>query len=267
MLKHLTIEEMLALITPWVKKTSRRITFLSIPEIAGYQGRLALTYHAIQTARPLKPATSPELAALIDELTRLEARHDHLTRAVILALEAQREHCLAQDPADSARALRCDEISAKLLPGGLSIVTSLLPVEPGNTARVANLIQEEPGIADFLKTIPAAAGMSLHDSVERWIEVGAQIEKLERDRAELLAKSAAPPVSKPNLKAARYKWLRLVSQVLSSLEMSDAPPASIEGIRAPILRAAERAAKRYLSGKPEDPVLDPEELQELEGRG
>jgi hypothetical protein len=46
--------------------------------------------------------------------------------------------------------------------------------------------------------------------------------------------------------------------VLSNLAESDAPAEAIETIRGPILRASDRAGKRYAAGKPEDVVLDPE---------
>ncbi|XXY48077.1 hypothetical protein WME91_49575 [Sorangium sp. So ce269] len=45
--------------------------------------------------------------------------------------------------------------------------------------------------------------------------------------------------------AARSQWFRVVSAVLSNLELSDAPSEAIETIRGPLLKASDRAGKRY----------------------
>jgi hypothetical protein len=267
MLKHLNVEEMVALIAPWVKKTKRRTTFLSIPEIAPFHSKVTQAYNAVLVVRPSQSTTSPELTSIVEEATRVDERHDHLARAIALSLEAQRELCLAQDSPDAARAARCDEITVKLFPSGLSIVNASLLAESGNTARVAHLIkEEEPAIADFLKTITVGKA-TLLENVQRWIATGARLEKLEHDREEVLAKVTTQPITKATIQAARSQWFRVMSQVLSSLELSDAPAVAIEAIRGPVLRASERAGKRYASGVTEQPVLDPEDQAEAEGGG
>lgn len=258
MLKHLNIEEMVALSAPWVKKTKRRTTFLSIPEIAPFHGKVVQAYHAVLAVQPSNKATPPALTANVKEATRVDKRHDHLARLITLRLEAEHEYSLTKEIPDTERAALCDEITNKLLPDGLSIVNASFLAESGNTARVAHLLTKEPGIGDFLKTIPVAQKLSLKDIVQQWIAAGTRLEKLEHDREEILAQNATEPVTKASIQAARSQWFKVISQVLSSLEFSDAPIKAIEAIRGPILRASERAGKRYASGAPEDPVLDPE---------
>jgi len=79
-------------------------------------------------------------------------------------------------------------------------------------------------------------------------EIGAELGKLERTREELEAKAATKPAGKAALASLRGRWIRLVSQVLSNLELSEAPAEAIETIRGPVLKASERAAKRYAAG-------------------
>jgi hypothetical protein len=74
----------------------------------------------------------------------------------------------------------------------------------------------------------------------------------------MLQKQAAP-ADKATIQAARSRWIRLVSAILSNLELSPAPAKAIESIRGPIARASDRAGKRYASGAPDAEVLDPED--------
>lgn len=264
MLKHLNLDEMVALIAPWVKKTQRRTTFLSIPEIAPFHAKVAQAYHAVLAVRPSNKAIPPALASLTNQAARIDERHDHLARAASLRLEAEREHALAQETPDTARAAMCDEIAQKLFPDGLTIVNASLLAQSGNTARVAHLIKKEPAIADFLKTILVGQKISLYHLVEQWIATGTRLEKIEHDREEILAQNASEPVTKATIQAARSQWFKVVSQVLSSLDLSDAQAKAIEAIRGPILRASDRAGKRYAGGAPEDSVLDPEATEETD---
>jgi hypothetical protein len=67
------------------------------------------------------------------------------------------------------------------------------------------------------------------------------------------------------IQAKRSQWFSLISTTLSNLEISRAPAEAIEAIRGPVLRASERAGKRYAGGKPGDTVLDPDEQDTGEG--
>ena len=63
-----------------------------------------------------------------------------------------------------------------------------------------------------------------------------------------LAKEATEPLGKAGMNGLRARWIRLVSQVLSNLELSDAAAESIELIRGPVIKASDRAGKRYEGG-------------------
>ncbi|WP_437568514.1 hypothetical protein [Sorangium sp. So ce542] len=245
MLKHLMIEEMVALVSPWVENAQRKRLFLSIPEITGLHPKVVVAHEAVLAVRPSKAGPSGQMSALNDELGRVDERHDHLARAVCWGIDAHREHCLGADPPERERAATCDQVQAKLFPGGLNIIKASPTAEAGNTARIARLLDEEPSIGEFLKGIPAPGKTTLLHTTQRWIKVGKELEAIEHRRDELAAKEKTTPVTKATIAAARSQWFRVVSAVLSNLELSDAPAEAIETIRGPVLKASERAGKRY----------------------
>lgn len=267
MLKHLNVEEMVALFTPWVSNKKRKALFLSIPEIAALHPKVILAHGSVLAVRPTTTAKSPAVRAVVEEADKVDVQHDHLAKAITLGLESHREHCLAADPPEVTRAATCDEVNTKLFPDGMNIVNASLLAESGNTARVAHLLENEPAIGKFLKTIPAPDKTSLADTVGRWIAAGTKLEELEHKREEILAKEATTPVTKATLQQARSQWFRMASLILSNLAESDAPAEAVETIRGPLQRAADRAGKRYASGKPEDVVLDPEDGAGKSGDG
>src|SRR5262245_14609620 len=119
MLKHLNIDEMVALVSPWVSNTKRKKTFLSIPEIAGLHAQAIDAHKAVLAVRPIKPLSVPELRAIDERQIAVDNRHDHLARGITLSVDAARELYLAADPPDEERAAMCDEANQKLFPGGM----------------------------------------------------------------------------------------------------------------------------------------------------
>lgn len=260
MLKHLIVEEMVALVSPWTRKTKRQATFLSIPEIAGLLPKVTAAYNAVVAVQPVDRSTSPEVAKVEAQLVEVDNRHDPLARCALRTLEAERERCYAMETPDAERAARCDEVTAMLFPTGLSILKASFLAESGNTARVAKLLEEKPEVEGFLKGVFTTDKKPLLETVRRWIATGVKLERLEHEREELLAKQSVP-VAKVTIQAARSQWLKVISAILSNLELSDAAPEAIEAIRGPVLRASERAAKRYAGGKVDEPVVEPDEQE------
>ncbi|WP_437596040.1 hypothetical protein [Sorangium sp. So ce590] len=256
MLKHLMIEEMVALLAPWVENAQRKRLFLSIPEIAGLHPRVVEAHETVLAVRPAKTAGSPRMVELTQELAVVDTRHDHLAKAVSWGIDAHREHCLAGEPPDAERAAACDQVQGKLFPSGLSIIKASPTAESGNTARIARLLDEEPAIAEFLKGIPAAGKTTLLHTTQRWIKAGKELSAIEHERDALAAKEKTAPVPNATILSARSKWLRVVSAVLSNLDLSDAPAEAIETIRGPVLKASERAGKRYAGVGPSETAVE-----------
>ncbi|WP_438031541.1 hypothetical protein [Sorangium sp. So ce204] len=258
MLKHLNIDEMVALLSPWVEDREQRRLFLAIPEIAALHPRVVEAHDAVLAVQPSSRGgrVSSKLRAIVDETSKVDRRHDHLARAVSYGIDAHRELCLAEEPSDAARAAQCDAVQKQLFPGGLSIVNASTLAEAGNTARIARLLEDEPGIADFLRSIPARGKASLLDVVKRWLAKGRELQTLERARGEIEATETATPPSTSTIQAARSQWFKIVSLVLSNIDISRAPARDIELIRGPVLRASGRAGKRYAGSKTEQAPQD-----------
>lgn len=264
-LKHLNVDEMVGLIRPWVRKTKRRETFLSIPEIAPLHGKVMAAYEAVLAVQPVKSEVPPALKTILEKQAKVDVAHDNLARFITLTLDAHRAYCLAKETPDAERAAQCEAVKDKLFPNGMDIINASYLAEAGNTARVERLMKDEPEIPAFLKTIPAPGDdekkkIMLLDLVNRWIGTGADLEALEHDREEIDAKRVTQPVTAATITAARAQWFGIVRAILGNLELSDAPAAAIAVIRGPIERASERAGKRYKPGQKEEPVVETDEL-------
>ena len=162
-----------------------------------------------------------------------------------LGIEADRAYCLAAKPPPPRRVQEAEKVHAKLFPSGLSIVNASLLAEYGNTMRVAAQLEAEPAIVEHVEAIPLHNGRTVLDLAKRWVASGKKLGKLEHRRSVLVAKQSTKPVDLRTLSVVGARWLRLVSQVLSTLELSDAPEEAIEIVRGPVLLASERAGKRY----------------------
>jgi hypothetical protein len=262
-LKHLNIDEMVALIAPWKNDAKRKAVFLAIPEIAAFHPKIVDLQTELLGAQPANTAVSPALRKLIDAEAAADALHDPLARAVLSGIVADRDQCLAAEPPDPERARKAEEVQWKLFPGGMTIVNASLLAESGNAARIAKLLDDEPVIGVFLKAVPVRGKGTLLDTTHRWIVAGTRLGKLEVERAELEAKEATTPPGKAAITSLRARWIRLVAQVLSNLELSDAPAEALEVIRGPVLKASDRAGKRYegVASPADEPAAPVEEVK------
>lgn len=252
MLRRLNNLEMLAITSAWAHDPDAKATFLSIAEIAPLHPKVLRINDDLLAIQPTTDASSAEVKALVAAAARADVEHDALVRAVSAAIEADRTYCLAVRPPQLARAELAEEIHFKLFPTGMAIVDVSLLAEAGNAARVAGLLDEDPSIAEYLDSIPLRDDRTALELTRRWIAAGKKLGKLEHGRTTLMAKGTTKPLELVAISAVRARWLRLVAQVLSALELSDAPAEAIEAIRGPVLRASERAGKGYDDGLAHD---------------
>ena len=248
MLKHLNLDEMIGISSPWANDAARRALFLSIAEIAALLPLIAEVHAELLSAQPASAKISPALQQIITAADAVDAVHDPLARAVSSGIEADRHNSLSAKTPDLKRAQYGAEVQAKLFPHGMNIINASFLAESGNTTRVATLLLDEPAMESYLATIPVYDQTTLLDTTKRWIAVGAELGALERSREEQEAKEATKPLGKAGMNALRARWIRVVALVLTNLEISSAAVQSIELIRGPVLKAADRAGKRYEGG-------------------
>lgn len=244
MLKHLNLEEMVGITSPWVADPTCRALFLSIPEVAALHPQVVELQAQLLAAQPLGTAKSSAMKKIIEESASVDALHDALARAVDSGIATDRLCSLARKPPALDRAKQAEEATAKLFPNGMAVINASLVAESGNTQRVAALLEREPALAAFLAEIPVRDG-NLLEMTKRWIAAGKKLGKLERDRAALAAKESTTPRDTSAITRLRGEWIGLVSLVLANLERSRANPAAIENIRGPVLESSDRAGKRY----------------------
>lgn len=254
MLRHLNNQEMLAITSTWTHNARAKAAFLSIAEIAPLHPKVAKIDAELLAIQPPSDTASTEVRRLVAAAVRADVEHDALVRAVSAAIESDRTYCLATRPPQPARAEQAEAIHAKLFPTGMAIINVSLLAEAGNAARVATLLDQDPSIAAFLEAIPIRDDHTALDLTRRWIAAGKKLGKLEHERSVLTAKGTTKPLELVAISAVRARWLRLVAQVLSALELSDAPGEAIESVRGPVLFASERAAKRHADPAAPDPA-------------
>lgn len=244
MFEHIEIDEMLALTAPWVKASPQRDAFLSVPEIAPLHAKVVFAHDALVAAKTQR-APQNELKTLLEEETVVDARHDHLARGIHAALEAHLHFLLAHDPPDFVKAAACQQAQRKLFPTGLAIVNASLLAESGNTARVGRMLgTQEKALGEFLATIPAfAPNQTLRDLVDAWVEAGTSLAELEHLRSSLMLKEGSTAASS-SPQGAKKAWMRIVSQILLTLGVSDASHEIIQSLRGPFEEAIERSSIR-----------------------
>ncbi|MEM9462323.1 MAG: hypothetical protein AAGF11_49680 [Myxococcota bacterium] len=245
MLLHLNVEEMISLTTAWATHPEAKAIFLSIAEIAPLHSKIVEANAELLAMQPVDHALSMQMQSVASRARKVDMLHDALTRAVVSGIEADRMYCLAARPPQPKRAELLARVRAALVPRGLSVVNASYLAEAGNTARVAELLRNEPALAELLASIPIRGAGDLLELTQRWIAAGRQLSLLEHQRNVLAAQDATRPGGPVSVAAARSRWLRLVSQVLSNLELSEASPEAIETIRGPVRRASERAGLRH----------------------
>jgi hypothetical protein len=244
MFKHLTVDRMITTSLVWVTLPEAKALFLSIPEIAALYPKLARVHTELERVRPGGVTPPPALRKVIDDLAALDQAHDTLARAVWSGLQAEQAYCLAEQPPALERARRAQSVATSLFPGGLRIVNASVIAELGHALRATTLLERQPKIRAFLEEIPVRAHGTLLALTQRWLAVGRQLGDLESERGVLQAAHGRKRVTKAAMNAIRGRWIRLVSLVLSNLELSDAPRAAIETIRRPLLAASRKPSKR-----------------------
>ena len=254
-LKHLELTEMAGSTGPWVGP--QRSLLQAIPQVEPWLPALDAAHAHVVEAQPATDTQlAAEVAAIVAEEQVVDVRHDNFARFVSLALEAEMCRCRAALPPLVEREALCEQALTQLFPDGLLIVNALFVAEAGNAERTRALVASKTWVKDLLSSIPVADGSNLLSSVDGWCAQGERLGQLEQQRAEIEARAAeAPQPPRAQIIAARNEWLKVVNMILSILEMVSGHDKAIDALRAPVLRTADVAAKRYTRPESETPAV------------
>lgn len=233
-LKRLTTEEMVQVSGTWVAEGSAaRKALLAVGELGGLFPRVEAAHSALLDARPSAP--SGRLAALMSEAAALDITHDGLIRGVHAVLGAFA--LLAEGPEQAEPFLRLRDY---LLPEGLDHTQKTFRGEAGAAEMLASRLEADAGVKKQLKEI-LVGKKALGTFVQRWIEAGRQLGRLEDERAQLEATPADGSGAK--VVAARNAWIRAVNALIANAELAEVDEATDRLIFG-ALRLAERNAER-----------------------
>ena len=230
-LRSLNSATMAALSSAWVEE--QKDLFLSVQEIAGLWPQIKDNYDdlmAIQEALRKQQA----IKELNEEIAKTDRRYDAELRVIWYALEAHVEWAFARERVDQAA--RLEKLRATLLPEGLSWVTRTYLEEAGNATRV--VAQLQPAERALLESIPVGDG-SLLDVLTRWSKEGALLADQVRRRDILLEADEKTPDDYET----RLNWVRLVSAMMTLLDLTTAPQEVVAALKQPVVAAVEGATQ------------------------
>ena len=240
-LRNLNAGEMIATTEQWTGPL--KAVFLSIPELSALFPRVEEDHAALVAARA---GSSAEVMhqSLSEQATGLDARHDHLQRALHHGLLSAREAHLGLDPSDAELASQIDAAYERLLPDGLEIVNASYESEAGNAVQMAKIAAE---LAPLLLQIPIAPGVSVLDLVKEIGTVGSTLGTVEHSKSVAAAAAEQESVSPAEVRRRMRAWAQTLETVLNALARSKAPEAMVTSIRVPVLAAVEKARSRVLA--------------------
>ncbi|MFT3764028.1 MAG: hypothetical protein QM820_00660 [Minicystis sp.] len=242
-IRYTTIHELLALLVQWTGNL--KPTFVSIPEIAGLQGRVQEDHDALLTL-DTGAASEAAFVALQEAATPIDASHDHLQRGLRFGLLSAVEILRAQPVPDEALAEKIENAIHRLQPQGLEINKATHEAEVGH-AVVMVKTAADPEIAAVLHQVPVMLGLTAADVVTRIGEVGAQLGDVEQQKslaAKAARESAVPPAE---VRRRQQSAADTIEAVLQALARSKAAPADIDAIRQPVLDTVEKTRARRLA--------------------
>jgi hypothetical protein len=249
-LSRLTIGEMLSLSQTFLDPSHPAHQALAgAPEVTSLMPRLREVNQVL-----LASQSADELRAgsLQKAVTTLDAEHDDLVSGLDCLFQSAR--LLIEDEEERAR---WEQLHELLLPEGRKLANMSYQVEADNAALLEHILAELPDAdRDTLKKQYMGKRSAL-EIIERWIAVGKELGKKERER---LSVPVAPTDSA--LQSAQHQWVRIVGAMSAMLQMAELlgelPPGVKQHVLGPLRAATDRKAQRRTGPDPqESPVQAP----------
>ena len=238
-LSRLSIGEMLSLSQTFLDPTHAAHQALAgTPEVASLMPRLRDVNQVLLASQS---ADEVRAGSLQKEVTTLDAEHDDLVSGLDCLFQSARH--LIEDAEERAR---WEQLHELLLPEGRKMALMSYQVEADNAALLEHILAELPAAdKDTLKG-QFMGKRSAFEIIERWIVVGKELGKKERER---LSVPVAPTDSA--LQAAQHQWVRLVGAISAMLQMAELlgelPVGVKQHVLLPLRAATDRKAPRRAS--------------------
>lgn len=206
-LKDLTSETMTVISRDWLDPAKERPILARLSRVAPLIVDLEIAHHDLITHQQPAPKVTPELAALNQKASELDARHDRLARGVYAIVEGLVELRGDTDEGDVWRT-----VQAELFPQGKSITRRSYIDQAGEATRIDGRLSERS--RRLLEELMLGR-TPLMAYVRQWQEAGIELGRVEKERI-LLAKEepATPTVAK-----VRNAWIRAVNAILAMLDL------------------------------------------------
>lgn len=235
-LSRLSIAEMLSLSQTFLDPAHPAHQALAgAPEVTSLMPRLREINQVL-----LASQSADELRAgsLQKQVTSLDAEHDDLVSGLDCLFQSAR--LLIEDEQERAR---WEQLHELLLPEGRKMASMTYQVEADNAALLEHILAELPAADRETLQGQCIGKRSALELIERWIAVGKELGKKERER---LSVPIAPTDSA--LQAAQHQWVRLVGAMSAMLQMAELlgelPPGVKEHVLVPLRAATDRKSTR-----------------------
>jgi len=235
-LRDLTSETMTVISRDWLDPAKERPILASLRRVAPLLPDLEQAHRDLLEFQQPAPRVSPEMAALTQRVTELDAQHDRLARGIHTVIAGLIDLTEDTDQADDWRAAQ-----AELFPEGKSITKRSYIDQAGEASRVeARLSDRSRVLLDRLRL----GDRSLLDGVRRWQQAAHELGEAEKERI-LLAKEDQP---KPSVGKVRNTWIGVVNTILAMLDREvDLSEADRFKVLEPLETALAKAAARKRS--------------------
>ena len=263
-LRILTIAMMIALTRFWLDDVRASAVLASHELGVAFRNQLRAIHDALTSLFRRRKDAKADLQALTDQLAALDERHDTKARAAYHHLLGLRNG--SDDPAVVAE---CDQLLERFFADGLAIV-NLSYVEEGGYAE-AMAEDMTPELRARLAAITVGE-QTLADIFDAWLEAGAALAQgtLTRHLLQASISPQSPSSQAINRNEIRYRWIRTVQAMLSTIGIMGLSEADTEVLLAPLKKSVAMAEKARAEGANEadaDDDLDgaPAADDELDG--
>ena len=245
-LKGIDTETMLTLSKSWLEPApdGHREALEQTARLVPYLSDLESVRKSLLDGLRVGRDDSAEAESIRLKLVAIDEVHDRMARGASLILQGLREI------AHGDEAAQYDDLLTLLLPAGLAFVNKPYRAEAGNAQSVRSRLDAEPGLMTELQKLGLPGGRTMADIVLAWLDAGDELGRLEvkRDRikADLEKQNAA--IEPKALLNARNRWIRVVSSMVTAIELDDPIPDVIDvAVMRPLLEAVAKTDKRASS--------------------